>query len=199
MRKTYFMKSFDSLWKILNFTILFELLSLMIKLLIFFITKLKSTTLELDLTTDINFLSNGGHILRNIAIGLFIVFGLMISKEVIYRVRHDNLLNFLKSMSGTFKIRRFLTYREILKKDDEHPQVNQMVEKYNRAVNRTVIDIWNDQLILYLKLPKEYQAQKMLKGMEAEIKEEIASAYPDYLISTFEREKNSLWLKGTRK
>lgn len=199
MSKTYFMRVFDSLWKILRFSILMELLSLVVKLLTFLITKLQNTTLKLNLTAVIHFLNNGSHILENIAIGLFIVFMLMISKEMIYRVRYDNLLNLPKSMSGTFKIRRFLIHHEIIKKNEENPQINQTVEKYNKSINHAVIDIWNSQLMLYLKLPKEYQAQKMLKAMEAEIKEEIASAYPYYLISTFEREKKSLWLKGTRK
>lgn len=199
MSKTYFMRIFDSLWKILSLSILLEILSLMFKLLTFFISKLKNTALKLDLITDINFLNSGSHILGNVAIALFIVFILMISKEAIYRIRYDNLLNLPKSMSGTFKIRKFLAHHEIIKKDGEHPQINQTVEKYNKAVSHVVIDIWNSQLMLYLKLPKEYQAQKMLKDMEAEIKEEIANAYPDYLISTFEREKNSLWLKGTLK
>ncbi|ADA64368.1 hypothetical protein [Lactococcus lactis] len=199
MSKTYFMRIFDSLWKILRLSILLEILSLMVKLLTFFISKLQNTELKLDLITDINFLNSGSHILGNVAIALFIVFILMISKEAIYRIRYDNLLNLPKSMSGTFKIRKFLAHHEIIKKDEEHPQINQTVEKYNKAVSHVVIDIWNSQLMLYLKLPKEYQAQKMLKDMEAEIKEEIASAYPDYLISTFEREKNSLCLKGTLK
>ena len=199
MSKTYFMRIFDSLWKILSLSILLEILSLMVKLLTFFTSKLQNTALKLDLIIDINFLNSGSHILGNVAIALFIVFILMISKEAIYRIRYDNLLNLPKSMSGTFKIRRFLAHHEIIKKDGEYPQINQTVEKYNKAVSHAVIDIWNSQLMLYLKLPKEYQAQKMLKDMEAEIKEEIASAYPDYLISTFEREKNSLCLKGTLK
>ena len=199
MTKTYFMKSFDWLWKILGFSILLEILSLMMKLLSFFIDKLQSSMLHLDLTTPINIINTGSQILEKIAIGLFILLGLILLKEIIHRVRYDSLINLPKSMSGTLKIRRFLIHHEIIKKDEEHPQINQTVEKYNKAVNHVVIDVWNSQLVLYLKLPKEYQAQKMLKEMEAEIKEEIASAYPDYLISTFEREKNSLWLKGTRK
>lgn len=51
----------------------------------------------------------------------------------------------------------------------------------------------------YTKLPKEHQAQKMLKEVVSEIKEEVSNAYPEYLISGFERHGNSLWLKGTRK
>lgn len=199
MTKTYFMRVFYSVWKILSLSVLFELLSLIIRLFIFFIAKFQNTVLKLDLTTVTNFLTNGSQILGNVASGLCTVFGVIISKEMIYRLRYDSLRNLSKSMSGTFKIRRFLTHREIIKKDNGHPQINQIVKKYNRAVNHAVIDVRSSQLVLYLKLPKEYQAQKMLKDMEVEIKEEIASAYPDYLISTFERKKNSLWLKGTRK
>ena len=62
-----------------------------------------------------------------------------------------------------------------------------------------MIDVDNEELLLYIKLPKEHQAQKMLKEIYSEIKEEISNTYPEYLISIFERQGNSLWLKGTRK
>lgn len=137
--------------------------------------------------------------MKNIAICLMIISSVLLAKEIIVRIRYDSLRNLPKSISGTFKIRKFLIHREIIQKDEEPSQINRTVLKYNKAVNHAVIEIWDSQLILYLKLPKEYQAQKMLKDREEEIKEEIASAYPQYLISTFEREKHSLWLKGTRK
>lgn len=199
MTKTYFMQVFDLFWKSSGFSIVMELLSVVMKYFIFFITKLQTTTPSLKLTRVINFLSISSDLMKNIAISLMILSGVLLVKEIIARVRCNSLRNLPKSISGTLKIRRFLTHREVIPKDEEHPQINRTVLKYNKAVNHAVIDIWDSQLILYLKLPKEYQAQKMLKDREEEIKEEIASTYPQYLISTFEREEHSLWLKGTRK
>lgn len=178
---------------------MFELLSLKIKLLTFFIVQLQNAPIKLDLKCVVRLLNSGSRVLGDISVALLILSGLILLIEIINRVRYDSLLNLPKSMRGTFKMRRLLIHREAIKKDDEHPQINQTVEKYNKAVKHSMIDVLNSKFILYLKPPKEYQAQKMLKEMEAEIKEEIASTYPDYLISTFEREKNSLWLKGTRK
>ena len=74
-----------------------------------------------------------------------------------------------------------------------------VISDYNKAIRKIVMDVNNEELLLYTKLPKEHQAQKMLKEVVSEIKEEVSNAYPEYLISGFERDRNSLWLKGTRK
>lgn len=199
MTKTYFMRLFNLFWKSLGFSIVMGLLSVVVKYFIVFITKFQTTTPSLNLVRVIHFLTLSSDTMKNIAICLMIISSVLLAKEIIVRIRYDSLRNLPKSISGTFKIRKFLIHREIIQKDEEPSQINRTVLKYNKAVNHAVIEIWDSQLILYLKLPKEYQAQKMLKDREEEIKEEIASAYPQYLISTFEREKHSLWLKGTRK
>lgn len=199
MTKTYFMQVFNLFWKSLGFSIMMGLLSVVVKYFIVFITKFQTTTPSLNLVRVIHFLTLSSDTMKNIAICLMIISSVLLAKEIIVRIRYDSLRNLPKSISGTFKIRKFLIHREIIQKDEEPSQINRTVLKYNKAVNHAVIEIWDSQLILYLKLPKEYQAQKMLKDREEEIKEEIASAYPQYLISTFEREKHSLWLKGTRK
>lgn len=74
-----------------------------------------------------------------------------------------------------------------------------VISDYNKAIRKILMDVNNEELLLYTKLPKEHQAQKMLKEVVSEIKEEVSNAYPEYLILGFERHGNSLWLKGTRK
>ena len=62
-----------------------------------------------------------------------------------------------------------------------------------------MIDISKENIILYLKVPHTQQAQKLLKEMEAQIKEEVASRNPDYYFSAPNRVKNKMWLIGTKR
>ena len=63
----------------------------------------------------------------------------------------------------------------------------------------SVVDIRRDSAQIFIKVPRTQQTQKILKELEAQIKEEISSQNPDYIFSNFERHHNQLWLRGTKR
>lgn len=125
----------------------------------------------------------------------------LILQEVFLRLFKDSLINLGKSIIGTFRFRKFLKqYQKAPMNDSDDYMLpkNEVILKFNKAVRKSVIDLTNRQLKLLIKIPKEAQSQKILKEHEEQIKEHISSLYPEYLISTFERNKFHLWLIGTK-
>jgi hypothetical protein len=186
------------------FSLLMELLSLLLQVLIFFINKVTLDTKVSSLVDLVNqeviYLGIGSLFFKNMSLILIILVGLISIRELYFRLRYDSLKNLALSIRGTVKLRRFLHHIELLKdSEDKKSKEDIIISNYNEAIRKIVIDVDNEKLLLYIKLPKEHQAQKMLKEMVSEIKEEISNTYPEYLISIFERQGNSLWLKGTRK
>ncbi|MDH6363483.1 hypothetical protein M2139_000458 [Enterococcus sp. PF1-24] len=123
--------------------------------------------------------------------------------EVIHRIKQDSLSNLGKSIIGTLRFRRFLTQAtpQLPKNqsyDDQTKLEDQVLRQFNRSVKKSVLDIRNEHLQLFINIPKEAQSQKILRAHEEQIKEHLASLYPTYLISTFERQKFQLWLRGTK-
>lgn len=139
--------------------------------------------------------------LRISSISLFILLLCLISGECIHRLRSDRLRNLFKSCWGTFRLRHFLIQHEKFMPQTENQVSSKNIPlmRFNRAVRKAVLDVREDQLLLRLHIPKEVQAQKLLKGHEEEIKEHLSNLYPDYILSPFERQKFKLWLSGTRR
>ena len=124
--------------------------------------------------------------------------------EITQRLKNDSLFNLGKSYIGTFHFKRFLKQSQEIPRIsnhlDEKPQKkNRTILQFNQAIRKSVLDVTQDQLKLYIKVPQGAQAQKILKEHEEQIKEHVASLYSDYIISTFERKKFSLWLIGTKR
>lgn len=198
------MRHFDRSVQFFMFSLLMELLSLLLQVLIFFINKVTLDTKVSSLVDLVNqeviYLGIGSLFFKNMSLILIILVGLISIRELYFRLRYDSLKNLALSIRGTVKLRRFLHHIELLKdSEDKKSKEDIIISNYNEAIRKIVIDVDNEKLLLYIKLPKEHQAQKMLKEMVSEIKEEISNTYPEYLISIFERQGNSLWLKGTRK
>ena len=127
---------------------------------------------------------------------------LIISIEVVNRFRKDKIMNYFKSFYSTMLLRQFLTQRTEKVKPIEAQNIttyNSINKTFNRAVRKCVVDIHQDNICVIIKIPSRQQAQKLLKEMEQQIKEEIESRNPDYYFSTFIRVKNTLWLEGKRK
>ncbi|WP_088838704.1 hypothetical protein [Listeria sp. ILCC792] len=139
-----------------------------------------------------------------ISIAAPILLIVLLFPEIINRLRNDSLLNLGESYIGTLRFRRFLKQTQQLPRANNQANVklqieNSSVTRFNQAVRKSVLDLTQDQLKLFIKVPKEAQAQKILKEHEEQIKEHAASLYSDYIISTFERKKFSLWLIGTKR
>lgn len=137
------------------------------------------------------------------------IFISLLLPECIWRLKSDLLINLGISFVGTLRFRRFLRQSKptpienitLVQMVSEHPKTveNKIISRFNRAIHKSVLELTNEQLRVFIKVPKEAQAQKILKEHEEQIKEHVASLYPAYLISTFERKKLGLWLIGTKR
>lgn len=199
-KKTYFIRCYNWMQRLV------ALFFLILVLLLFF--RLLNINLESDPTGFPLFYSlhdgvkQAGKLLARLIVIAPLCLLVLTLKEVIHRVRNDSLRNLGKSIVGTYRFRRLLKQSQPItfQPTPEHPRTENMaITQFNRAVGKSVLDIMEHQLRLFIKIPKEAQAQKILSEHEEQIKEHIASFYPDYIISTFERKKYSLWLIGTKR
>ena len=202
IKKSYFIKTYNFI-QLLSSVLLLTLIFLMLFKMIQEYTKSDSSTLLLVQFQSILFKKLVVS-LQWVSIVTSILLLVLLLVEIIKRLKNDSLLNLGKSYLGTLRFRRFLKQSQQLPKtnnqlDEQFQTENKTVTRFNLAVRKSVLDLTQDQLILFIKVPKEAQAQKILKEHEEQIKEHVASFYSDYIISTFERKKFTLWLIGTKR
>ncbi|GAB2021113.1 hypothetical protein RyT2_01860 [Pseudolactococcus yaeyamensis] len=140
--------------------------------------------------------------MSNLGMVLLLLFILSVSIELIIRLKNDSILNYVKSCWLTFKLRRFLVQNERSIKGIETTQVqtsNPIYADFNTAVRKSIVEISIDRAVIYIKLPHTQQAQKILKDMVSQIKEEISSKNPDFYFSAPNRTKNAMWFTGTKR
>ncbi len=202
MKKTYFIKTFNIILN-LNILILFEtVFFFLFKFLVFNFEKnsaLQNCSIILEAKKWILQLSYYCESLEKITL-IFVV--LLLFVELFLRLRKDSILNYFKSVFQTFKLRNFLAQSERSEKTVENQNVtsyNPIFKDFNKAVHKCVIDVRNERMIVFIKVPHTQQAQKLLKDMEAQIKEEISSRNLDYYFSAPHRVKNKMWLIGTKR
>lgn len=140
-----------------------------------------------------------GFALISLLLALFLV-GL----EIIQWLKTDSLWNYIQSVYHTFLLRHFLFQRERVQKISnlEHQTVttiNPIHNGFNRAVRKCIVDIRKDTITIFLKVPRDQQGQKILKEMEAQLKEEIVSQHADYYFSSPIRVRNQLWFTGQKR
>ena len=136
--------------------------------------------------------------------GLMAVFFLLVGLEIIQRLKTDSLWNYIQSVYHTFLLRHFLFQRERVQKISnlEHQTVttiHPIHNGFNRAVRKCIVDIRKDTITIFLKVPRDQQGQKILKEMEAQLKEEIVSQHADYYFSSPIRVRNQLWFTGQKR
>lgn len=124
--------------------------------------------------------------------------------ELSHRIVKDSLWNYFKSVYQTIRIRQFLKQDELsetitFNENQTVTRLNPILREFNQSVSKCSIDIHNDEITVFMKIPRTQQSQKLLRDMEEHIKEEISSYNPNYYFSTPVRERNSLWFKGTKR
>ena len=124
--------------------------------------------------------------------------------ELSHRIVKDSLWNYFKSVYQTIRIRQFLKQDELsetitFNENQTVIRLNPILREFNQSVSKCSIDIHNNEITVFMKIPRTQQSQKLLKDMEEHIKEEIYSYNPKYYFSTPVRERNSLWFKGTKR
>lgn len=130
---------------------------------------------------------------------------LLVSINIMDRHKHDSVSNYIKSIYQTIRIRIFLRQdesSEYVNMNDGRQatkRYNPILVTFNRTMSKTVADIRNDNVTVIIKYPKTRQTQKILKDMNEDIKEELASMNPDYIFSSSVREGNLLVFKATHR
>ena len=118
---------------------------------------------------------------------------------------NDSILNYVKSVYQTIRLRQFLKQDEksestiTIDNQTTITKFNTILKNFNQTVGKTTVDVRKSSVSVFLKYPRTQQAQKLLRGMEAHIKEEISSRNPNYYFSSPNREGNKLWFKATRR
>lgn len=194
------MRIFNPIQKLIYLLVLTNTIFFLLKLLAIFWCKIDTefsfTPIALESIKQlIQFLRLSSHI-------IIILIIIILLREMIYRISKDSLLNIGRSAISTFQFRRFLKQHQRNIRDDidkGKQSEDRTITIFNRSVEKSIIDISHYEIKLFIKIPKEVQAQKILKEQEAQIKEHIASLYPDYIISNFVRQKYNLWLVGTKR
>ena len=178
--KTYFMRSFNLILYLFLFAPICSAFGWLFNYLSVQLTNI--TFVNLDTVKSIT------DIISSVCLGL----------EIIQRLKTDSLWNYIQSVYHTFLLRHFLFQRERVQKISnlEHQTVttiNPIHNGFNRAVRKCIVDIRKDTITIFLKVPRDQQGQKILKEMEAQLKEEIVSQHADYYFSSPIRVRNQLW------
>ena len=138
-----------------------------------------------------------------IALALTLINTVFISLEVTNRISNDSITNLGRSIKATFNIRRFMVQHQNSEKTQDNLHItssNPINGTYNKSARKNIVDITNEHLTLFIKVPRSQQSAKILKDMEVEIKEEIVTQNPDFIISTFQADNHHhKWLRGNKR
>lgn len=193
--------------RILNITIFLFVTALFALFLVFLSNHIITSLDKSDITfirqasnvvkTIIMFISRLGMLSATVAV-------LIITVEIISRFKSDKIINYFKSVYSTMLLRHFLTQTERTEKvmtieGQTITTYNPINNTFNRAVRKSVVDIRQNCMTIIIKTPSKQQAQKILKEMEPQIKEELANRNPDYYFSAPTKGKNALWFEGKRR
>lgn len=126
--------------------------------------------------------------------GLLLMFSFfLLIIELLNRSANDSIYNLMHSIHMTFRFREFLE-----RESDDKKGTSITLPAYDKSIKRVVIDVTNNSVCFYLKLPINVQAQNLIKEIQVNIKEQIASDFPNYSFSDFIKREGYLILNGTK-
>ncbi|MGT2915795.1 hypothetical protein I6J14_06865 [Streptococcus dysgalactiae] len=198
--KTYFMRSFNLILYLLLIAPICSMFGWLSNFLSVQLTNISFVNLDkvINVTDTISSVCHG------FALVSLLLALLLAGIEMIQRLKTDSLWNYCQSVYRTFLLRHFLFQRERVQKISnlENQTVttsNPIHNGFNRAVRKCIVDIRKDTITIFLKVPRDQQGQKILKEMEAQLKEEIASQHTDYYFSSPIRVRNQFWFTGQKR
>ncbi|VTT19084.1 Uncharacterised protein [Streptococcus dysgalactiae subsp. equisimilis] len=198
--KTYFMRSFNLILYLLLIAPICSMFGWLSNFLSLQLTNISFVNLD----TVINVTDTISSVCHGFALVSLLLALLLAGIEMIQRLKTDSLWNYCQSVYRTFLLRHFLFQRERVQKISnlEHQTVttiNPIHNGFNRAVRKCIVDIRKDTITIFLKVPRDQQGQKILKEMEAQLKEEIVSQHTDYYFSSPIRIRNQFWFTGQKR
>ena len=149
-------------------------------------------------------LDNIKQVILIFSISTLAISSILVIGQLLYRIAKDSLWNYFKSVYQTIRMRQFLKQVEysepiVTIENQTITRFNPVLSEFNQSVRKCTVDIRQEEVSIFLKLPRIQQAQKLLKDMEEHIKEEISNYNPNYYFSTPLRVGNKLWFKGTKR
>lgn len=202
MKKSFFMRTYN----LNSYLMLSSLLTGFLGWLLDFLASTFDVTLPiaLDLSQLNTYLALGSDCSYMVMTCLLSVLFVLVTVEMVRRIRFDSLFNYFKSHFHTCKFRHFLTQQEKAERvttiDNQNmTTLNPINRHFNRYVRKSVVDIRKDNVTVLLKVPRTQQAQKLFKEIEDDIREEISNRNPDYYFSSPERKGSDLWFIGTKR
>ena len=199
MNKTYFQRTYN----VTVFLVMFDILSLGLGYATKFLSEILQTN-QIDFSLVIEKLILVSAYSYKVGLVLLLALIVLVGVELYQRIARDSMLNYLKSIYQTIRLRIFLkqelTYESMMtiKKQTVNHQ-NPVMLQFNKAVRWSVVDVHKKEVKVLLKVPRTQQAQKLFKEMEDDIREEISNRNPKYYFSTPTRDGNKLWFVGTKR
>ena len=146
-------------------------------------------------------LDNIKQVILVFSISILAISSILVIGQLLYK---DSIWNYFKSVYQTIRMRQFLKQVEysepiVTIENQTITRFNPVLSEFNQSVRKCTVDIRQEEVSIFLKLPRTQQAQKLLKDMEEHIKEEISNYNPNYYFSTPLRVGNKLWFKGTKR
>ena len=172
----------------------------LIMISIFFYILLKITS-KISNLTDIT--KNLSIIHTVILLSGIFIFNLLIFitlLEIYQRVKYDSISNLVKSIYQTIKLRKFLKQHqthEDNKSFNQKANINPILKNFNSSAKHCIVDVRKNVVIAIFKIPTKQQANKILKDMEQQLKEEVSNLNPTYYFTNVQRFKRYIYIKGT--
>ena len=203
MKKTFFQTTFNLNVNLIVLALLSLFFKIGINLLIQTLETNKLSGMQGLFTTILDKLTSLEHYLQLLSL-CFIIPILLIIIELVQRLSKDSLWNYFKSIYQTSRMRQFLKQDEKSEpmntiENQTVTRINPILKSFNHSVLGCTVDVRKETVTVLLAIPRTQQAQKLLKEMEYDIKEEISSRNPSYYFSSPHRKGNKLWFTGTKR
>ena len=172
----------------------------LIMISIFFYILLKITSKISNLTDITKNLSIIHTVILLSGIFIFNLFIFITLLEIYQRVKYDSISNLGKSIYQTIKLRKFLKQHQTHEDNKLYKQkgnINPILKNFNNSAKHCIVDVRKNVVIAIFKIPTKQQANKILKDMEQQLKEEVSNLNPTYYFSNVQRFKKYIYIKGT--
>ena len=201
MKKTFFQTTYNLNANLIVLALLSFLFKIGITLLIQMLENTKLSGMQELFTTILDKLTALEHYIQLLSFCLVLVPALLVIIELVQRFLKDSLWNYFKSIYQTFRMRQFLKQDEPMNTIENQTitRINPILKNFNHSVLGCTVDVRKENVTVLLAIPRTQQAQKLLKEMEDDIKEEISNRNPHYYFSSPHRKGNKLWFTGTKR
>lgn len=201
MKKTFFQTTYNLNANLIVLALLSFLFKIGITLLIQMLENTKLSGMQELFTTILDKLTALEHYIQLLSFCLILVPALLVIIELVQRFLKDSLWNYFKSIYQTFRMRQFLKQDEPMNTIENQTvtRINPILKNFNHSVLGCTVDVRKENVTVLLAIPRTQQAQKLLKEMEDDIKEEISNRNPHYYFSSPHRKGNKFWFTGTKR